>query len=116
MRYDILFHLTTAPEFKEAKANGYYEPSIFEEEGYIQCAGGDQVEELANALYAGKKRILLLVIDVSTLEPEVKYEKKGNDKKHPYIYEPINLDAVIDKISIQSEKDGNFEISFKSYS
>lgn len=116
MRYDIIFHLTTEEEYQNSKENGYFEPAILQEEGFIPCAGGTQVEALANSLFSGKDKILLLVIDVSTLQHEVKYEYKDTEEKYPNVYGSLNVDAIIDKIPIQSEKGGDFKISFESFS
>lgn len=117
MRDDILFHLTTREEWKTYQKDGNYEPESLDSEGIIHCSSGDQLEETANRLFAGKQKILLLVIDVSSLHPQVKYEKDSETgNKFPHIYGPLNTNAVIDKIDIHAEDDGTFKISFKSYS
>lgn len=117
MRYDLLFHITTKEAFKEFKSGGNYEPESLEGEGFIHCSGGDQVKETASRLFRNERKILLLVIDVSNLRPEVKYEAdEGTGQKFPHIYGPLNTDAIIDKIEVRPEKDGTFDISFDSYS
>ncbi|HEX6982275.1 MAG TPA: DUF952 domain-containing protein [Balneolaceae bacterium] len=117
MRHDILFHITTREVFSEFKNSNSYEPESIEAEGFIHCSGGDQLNETANRLFANQPKILLLVINVSTLRPEVKYElDEETGQKFPHIYGPLNKDSIIDKIDIQAEEDGSFDISFKSYS
>jgi uncharacterized protein (DUF952 family) len=116
MRDDILFHLTTRDDWKADQAEGNYEPESLETEGFIPCSSGHQIEETANRLFAGKQKILLLVIDVSSLHPQVKYEEDSESgDKFPHIYGPINTNAIIDKIDIHAEDDGKFKISFNSY-
>lgn len=117
MREDILFHLCTKEEFKNHKTSNSYDPPVLEETDLIPCVSGPNVKEVANRLYEGQNRIFLLVIDVSTLRPQVKYIKdKETEEKFPYIKGPLNLDAIIDKIEIESEDDGTFEVSFSSFS
>ena len=116
MRDDILFHLTTKEDWKAHQSDGNYEPESLDTQGFIHCSSGDQVEDTANRLFAEKQEILLLVIDVSSLRPQVKYElDEDTGLKFPHIYGPLNTNAVIDKIDIHTEDDGKFEISFKSY-
>ncbi|HET6527601.1 MAG TPA: DUF952 domain-containing protein [Balneolaceae bacterium] len=117
MRQDILFHITTREAFSEFKNSPNYEPESLETEGFIHCSSGAQINETANRLFAGLSKILLLVIDVSTLRPDVKYElDEETGQKFPHIYGPLNKDSIMDKIDIPAEDDGSFNISFKSYS
>lgn len=116
MRDDILFHITTKEDWKTHQSDGNYEPESLDSQGFIHCSRGDQLEDTANRLFAGKQEFLLLVIDVSSLRPQVKYElNEDTGLKFPHIYGPLNTNAVIDKIDIQAEDDGKFKISFKSY-
>lgn len=117
MREDLLFHITTREEWKEYQSNSNYKPETFDEQGFIPCSSGDQLEETANRLFSDKDKILLLVIDVSTLGENIKYEMdEETGEKFPHIYGPLNTSAVIDKIDILAEKNGRFEISFTSNS
>lgn len=117
MREDLLFHITTREEWKEYQSNSNYKPETFEKQGFIPCSSGDQLEETANRLFSDKDKILLLVIDVSTLGENIKYEMdEERGEKFPHIYGPLNTSAVIDKIDISAEKKGKFKISFTSNS
>lgn len=115
MRDDLLFHITTREEWQEQQENGRYVPESLESEGFIHCSTGSQVEETANRLFPDRDQLLLLVIDVSTLGENIKYEKdEETGEKFPHIYGPLSVNAVIDKIDIQAEKDGKFNIAFSS--
>jgi len=115
MRDDLIFHITTKKIFKKAKNNSAFEPESLEEQGFIPCSTGDQVEETANRNFGSREQILLLVINVSALSSELKYEKdEQTGEKHPHIYGPLNTDAIIDKLQVFSEKDGSFNIAFSS--
>ena len=62
-----IFHIAEASGWADAQANGLYRRSTLrrtlEDEGFIHCSYRDQVEAVANAFYAGRKDLLLLVID-----------------------------------------------------
>lgn len=115
MRDDLIFHITTSEEWEENQKGGNYVPESLDSEGFIHCSRGSQVEETANKFYSDKEQILLLVIDVSSLDEKLKYEKdEESGEKHPHIYGPLGTNAVIDKITIGAEDSGKFQISFSS--
>lgn len=115
MRDDLIFHITTREAWKEYQTNGNYEPESLESDGFIHFTTGDMLEETANRLFPEQDRILLLVIDVSTLGENIKYEKdEETGNRYPHLYGPLSTNAVIDKIDVSAEKDGSFNISFTS--
>lgn len=115
MREDLLFHITTKDNWKEYKTNGNYEPKTLESEGFIKCSSGNQLEDTANRIFSDKDEILLLVIDVSLVREDIKYEEdEDTGKKYPHIYGPLSTNAIIDKIAIQAEENGTFNIAFTS--
>jgi len=115
MQDDLLFHITTREDWKKNQNHGFYKPDSLEEEGFIHCSNGEQLEDTANRLFSDRDQILLLVIDVSTLREQIKYEKdEETGQKFPHLYGPLNTSAVMDKLDIVAEKDGTFKISFSS--
>ena len=115
MRDDLIFHITTKEYLEEHRVNNKYEPESLDTEGFIHCSSGHQVEDTANRAFSDKEQILLLIIDVTALSTEIKYdldEKTG--EKYPHIYGPLNTDAIIDKFNIFAEQDGKFDIEFSS--
>lgn len=115
MRDDLLFHITTREQWKANQNESNYKPESFEDKGFIPCSSGSQLEDTANRLFSDKDQILLLVIDVSTLGENIKYEQdEETGQRYPHIYGPLNTSAVIDKIDIKAEKDGSFDIAFTS--
>lgn len=113
MKDDLIFHLVKKNEWKENKKDSRYSPESLESEGFIRCSTGKYVEDAANKLYKGEKDVLLIIINTTLVEPELRYERdEETDVKQPHIYGPLNMDAVIDKIELATEDDGTFEISF----
>lgn len=115
MRDDIIFHLVPSGEWKQFQESGLYSPDSLEEEGFIHCSTGQQVQKVANRRFKGRDDLLLLIIDVAGLESDVKFERSGTaDEMYPHIRGPLNIDAVIDKIKLEPEEDGTFFIEFDS--
>lgn len=115
MKDEIIFHLVTQNTWKASQQSGEYIPESLKEEGFVHCSTGQQIEKTANRLFIGEKRLFLLVIDVSRLQPRLIYEDtEGTSEKFPHIYGPINIDAIIDKIKIFPDKDGSFKINVET--
>ena len=92
----MIYHLTTAAEWKEAQENGIYVAPSLETEGFIHCSTEDQVPGVAKRFFAGKKGLVLLHIDERALDAELKFEPASDASgEFPHIYGPINLEAVI---------------------
>ncbi|SMO90458.1 DUF952 domain-containing protein [Fodinibius sediminis] len=114
---DLVFHITTKEEFNNQKRNNKYYPESLTSKGFIHCSKGSQIERTANHHFAGRQEVLLLVIDVSTLCSDIKYEvDEETGEKFPHIYGPLNTDAIMDKLNIFAESDGTFNIAFSSKS
>ncbi len=117
MREDLIFHITTKEYFNSYKKDNRYLPESLETEGFIHCSRGSQIESTANRIFKDQDRLLLLVIDVSTLTAKIKYEEDQDlGESYPHIYGPLNTDAIMDKLNIHAEKDGQFKITFSSNS
>ncbi|MDR8390941.1 DUF952 domain-containing protein [Aliifodinibius sp. S!AR15-10] len=115
MTDDIIFHLVTQPEWKAHQDAGLYKPESLEDEGFIHCSNGSQVQEVANRYFKGEKELMLVVIDAASVEADVKMESASDsDEKFPHIKGPLNIDAIIDKIQLLPEDDGTFFIQFET--
>lgn len=113
MKDDLIFHLVKKEDWKTQKKESRYHPETLDSDGFIHCSSGKYIEDIANSLFKGEKDVLLIIINTTLVEPELRYENAGNsDIKYPHIYGPLNLDAVVDKIELAHEEDGSFEISF----
>lgn len=116
MRDDLIFHLVSAGDWKASQQSGLYIPVSLEEDGFIHCSNGRQIQEVANKYFNGEQELMLIVIDVTSLESDLKFETPvDSDEKYPHIHGPLNIDAVIDKIKLSPEEDGTFFIQFSSY-
>ncbi|MDX1618823.1 MAG: DUF952 domain-containing protein [Balneolaceae bacterium] len=115
MRDELIFHLVPKDDWKEHQDSGVYRPDTLEEDGFIHCSTGKQVQQVANRRFPGRDDLLLLIVDVAGLESDVKMETaESGEEAFPHIYGPLNIDAIIDKISLEPQEDGSFYIEFDS--
>lgn len=112
MQEDLIFHVVSRRKWTRLNKNGLFIPEDFNSEDGIKCALPSNLQEYLNTFYKGRKNLFLLVIDVSRLATSIKRSKKDN---HMYLYDPINIDAILDKIRIDSNEKGEFDLSVRSF-
>lgn len=115
-----IYHLTQAKAWEQAQAGGVYRAPSLDDEGFIHASGWEQVLWVANAFYQGLEDVVLLTIDTTLLEAEVRWEAPvhPNDREEealtlpqdvfPHIYGVINIEAVIRAEVMPRREDGVF--------
>ena len=102
---DRIFHLALVDEWRAAERAGEYRRSTVEksldEEGFIHCSFATQVQATADRYYRGHRDVVLLTIDPSRLQAEVRVENL-----FPHIYGPLPVDAVIRVDAVPVGPDG----------
>lgn len=112
MQEDLIFHAVSRRKWSQLNKNGLYAPEEFDSEQGIKCALSQNVQNYLNTHFKGRKNLFLLVVDVSRLSTTLKKKKKGD---YIYLYDPINTDAILDKIRIDCNEKGEFDLSVKSF-
>ena len=112
----FIYHIATAADWARACQDGEYTMSTrgrtLAEEGFIHTSAAGQVALVANAFYQGEPDLLLLVIDVTRVEEEIRYEHvPGQAQPYPHIYGPLNIDAVIQTRPFHPGPDGQFSFT-----
>ncbi len=97
----IIYHVTTASEWKEAKQKGFYETPSLKEEGCIHCSQPEQVPGVLERYFSGKTGLVKLVIDTDKLTSQFIYDWSPSiADTFPHVYGPINVDAVIEVVAL----------------
>ena len=93
----VIYHVTTAAEWESAKEKGAYTSPSLQAEGFIHCSADDaQVAGVLQRYFAGKTRLVKLVIDTDKLSSRFIYEwSPSTADTFPHVYGPINTAAVI---------------------
>lgn len=97
----IIYHVTTATEWKAAQEKGFYETASLKAEGFIHCSEEQQVAGVLERYFSGQHHLIKLVIDTTKLTS--RYVQEWSPSTHdtfPHIYGPINLEAVVDVVAI----------------
>ena len=105
----VIFNIATASDWEIALSVGFYQTCSLETEGFIHCSKAEQVISVADSHFPGRKDLILLLIDTSLVEAEIRYENLGGGENlFPHIYGPLNLDALVRIHDFQPDDDGTF--------
>jgi uncharacterized protein (DUF952 family) len=71
----------------------------------------EQVHLPANAVYSAQRDLVLLWVDPTRLQAELRYEAPEPGAPHfPHLYGPLNLDAVVAETRLERWKRGAFTL------
>jgi uncharacterized protein (DUF952 family) len=103
----VILHITTRPEWEAALAEGEYRAATLATEGFIHASTHQQVLGVANARFRGQPHLVLLVIDPDRVQPELRWEESEPGRPpFPHVYGPLNVDAVVNVVSLPEGPDG----------
>ncbi|MFI5130870.1 MAG: DUF952 domain-containing protein [Chitinophagales bacterium] len=97
----IIFHVTTATAWNEARQQGFYTASSLADEGFVHCSQQHQVEGVLERYFGGETGLVKLVIDTDKLASKFVFDwSPSMADTFPHVYGPINLDSVIEVVAI----------------
>jgi len=97
----IIYHVTTAAEWKAAQEKGFYEAASLKAEGFIHCSEEHQVAGVLERYFQGQTDLVKLVINTDKLKSRYIQEwSPSTQDTYPHIYGLINADAVIEVIPL----------------
>lgn len=102
-------HITKREQWEEAKLRKAYRGDALVSEDFIHCSTTKQVIKVTNALSRARKELVLLRIDTTKVQSEIRYEGTGTEL-YPHIYGSLNIDAVIKILDFEPHKDGTFTL------
>jgi len=112
-----IFHVTSETDWAQARRDGEYRLSTrgvtLEEQGFIHCSTAEQVERIANVVYADFEGwLVVLEIYADRLEAEVRYENlDGGTEVFPHIYGALPVRAVTRVITLRKNSAGQWWFS-----
>ena len=97
MTETVAYKIIDAAEWREAVAEGVYAGSAFDlADGYIHLSTADQLAETARKHYAGRENLVLLTVDLTTLDHTIVWEASRGGALFPHIYGLLPVTAVRD--------------------
>lgn len=107
---DPLLHLITPDGWRAAQAARAVTP--LPGVGFVHLSTADQVALPANRLFAGRRDLLILVIDPELLDAEVRWEPgvpgDPESMRFPHAYGPVPTSAVTAVLPYRPGPDGRF--------
>lgn len=111
MNNDLIFYAVSKRKWPEYNRQGSFNPTgLPDKETVIKCTSSDGLQEYLNNGFKGRKNLLLLVIDRFRVDNKI---TKGEKTGELFIQGAVNIDAILDKIRIDCNQDGLFDIEFK---
>jgi uncharacterized protein (DUF952 family)/GNAT superfamily N-acetyltransferase len=96
--------VTAPPLLHISSTIGRVEPNPGE--AFVHLSRPHQVLTPANLLYAGERKLVLLVLDEARCAPDITVE--GG---FPHLYRPIEEDDIVDVVGFPSDEDGRFRLA-----
>lgn len=103
-----IWHITKREQWEQAQIAQVYFSDSLASEGFIHCSTLGQVLPTANFLFRGQQDLVLLGIDSSKVQPDIRYEAVEGTT-FPHIYGALNTDAVVEVLDFVPGADGLFE-------
>jgi uncharacterized protein (DUF952 family) len=116
MTQDPIYHIALEMEWREAieRKEPYGRSTLGKsqaEVGFIHCSFASQVEMIARLIYRGREDVLLLVIDPSRVDSEIRIENlEGGDDRYPHIYGELPVAAVVGVATIPMREGGALDL------
>ena len=96
--------------WEERKDKEYWGKRNIDTDGFIHCSTVEYFWRVAPIFNDIKEELVLVCIDESKLQSEVKYEDGDNcGRAYPHVYGLINNDAVIDVLPFLRNEDGTYK-------
>lgn len=113
---NCILHIASNDAWLASTKQGSYHTDSLSTDGFIHCSKPSQIVDVANTFYRGQQGLVLLMIDPSKLEAELKWEPPAEPEPtraregelFPHIYGPLNTNAVINIIPFEPTADGVF--------
>jgi uncharacterized protein (DUF952 family) len=108
----LILHITTAPQWQQARTVGEYRAASLDTEGFVHCSLPTQVTHVADWFYRDVPDLVLLAIDPAALgDGHLRWEPSADAfaGDFPHVYAPIPVAAVVEAVPWSRGADG-FEL------
>ena len=90
-----IYHICTAASWSQQEHASFYIHDSLQDEKFIHCSEEHQIAGVLQRYFKNQTNLMILTIDVSRLQPKLKYEMAPIGQYFPHIYGPINKDAIM---------------------
>ena len=96
----MIYHITTADDWESQAHGTAFVPSDYHKEGFTHCCTEEQIAGVITRYFKGRTGLVVLHLDESRLNAEMKFEISTGDEKFPHVYGAINRQAIIKVTSV----------------
>jgi len=87
-----IYHVVPRREWERQLHNIQYRHTSLDAEGFIHCSLAAQCKGVVDRYFRDEEELLVLVMDPTLLESEVRFE--GKTEHFPHVYGAINRSAI----------------------
>jgi uncharacterized protein (DUF952 family) len=110
----VILHICSRDEWDAAEEEGALVPASLDEVGFVHCSDFGTLSIPANAVFAGRQDLVLLVIDPAALDAPVRWEAgvppHPSGIWFPHVYGPVNTGAVVAAMEFLPSAEGGFQL------
>jgi uncharacterized protein (DUF952 family) len=114
----MIFHITAETDWAKALQNGTYEPPSLAGEGFIHLSTRDQTLATASRYYSEASGLVLLAVDETTVNGEVRWEAPPDparaEERYPHLYGPLAIGDVSDARPFGRDELGEFVFPYEA--
>jgi uncharacterized protein (DUF952 family) len=103
-----IFHIAEPEEWQSGLDTGTYQPSGFEQEGFIHFSTFTQVSPTAARYYAGRRGLVLLEVDENDVQDALRFEASPTGELFPHVYRRLPVALVKAVYPLLLGPDGTF--------
>ena len=107
----MLVYFARKSDWEEAQESKSYAPPDYDESGFVRAFTPAQAAEHANEELAGEEDLVLLWIKEPELKAAIVHKRPEGQELgdlFPYIYGPINVEAVVRAVDLEPWGKGGF--------
>ena len=113
MIYRAVYRIAEREDWLQCLRLGHFASADLKREGFIHCSEKHQVLRTAAKYYAGKTDLVLLEIDETQIEQNLKREDLvGKGELFPHVYGAIPMAAILRHFALPTASDGRFDLPF----
>ena len=113
----LVYKICPEPLWREAERAGVFcGAPVDVQDGYIHFSTAAQARETAAKHFAGRRDLLLIVVEAEALGPALRYERSRGGDLFPHLYGPLPLSAVrrVEPLPLRPGDCHAFPASFES--
>ncbi len=108
MTQEFIYHIISENEWEGVSKKDSYAPVSLSSEGFIHFSFFDQVDSVIKRYYKELEDLLVLKVESSKIQSDLKIETVGDFGGYPHLYNELKLENVVGYYRIQKNDNGDY--------